>query len=265
MFSSFLSQNMIYWANRVAHKMGDYTVSVVPKEWANDSEVCFNDFDERHCAKVKYTYSPSPLLQLTAVTDFIFVTWISLHFPLPGFHFPRSGILPSSPVSPHCCQRSHAHPQLPVQLHHLWAPVVMVAWELWRLCFPLWGFFCSFLMSAVRHSQLIDNSDALWLIFESNETLFTSLVTFHLTQYLTQDWQATRCRELLFSLWSVEVEAPRVGWSTFLQATCCCPLQHYPHPSTDGGSFRQFTFTYLGLLKSLRLFDMYGQILLGYF
>ena len=56
--------------------------------------------DERHRAKVKYTYSPFPLLQLTAVTDFIFVTRMSLHFPLPGFHFPRGGTLPSSPVSP---------------------------------------------------------------------------------------------------------------------------------------------------------------------
>lgn len=142
--------------------------------------------DERHRAKVKYTYSPFPLLQLTAVTDFIFVTRISLHFPLPGFHFPHGGTLPSSPVSP-LLPTVTCTPSAACTIASFVSSCCHGSVRASEVVFAFMRIFCACLMSAGRHSRLIDNSGALRLIFKSNETLFTSLATFHLTRYLTQD------------------------------------------------------------------------------
>ena len=61
--------------------------------------------DERHHAKLKST-SLFPVWWLTAVTNFIF-TRIRAHFPLPSFHFPPGGTLPSSSSPPSSFPQFH--------------------------------------------------------------------------------------------------------------------------------------------------------------
>ena len=128
--------------------------------------------DERHHAKVKSTYSPFPLLQLTAVTNFIFVTRISVHFPLPSFHFPYGGILPSSSSPPSNSQQLHVLKSS--CLYNSTICEFQLPWQHEGFVFSFIKIFFALLisaLSAVKHSDLIDNLDALWLIFVPNETL----------------------------------------------------------------------------------------------
>lgn len=97
------------------------------------------------------------------MTNFIFVTRISVHFPLPSFHFPHGGILPSSSSPPSSSQQqSHV-----LKSSCLYDAIIVSSschgsMKDLEVVFSFIGlfFFFAFLISAssaVKHSDLIDN------------------------------------------------------------------------------------------------------------